>query len=335
MRTRKYVPARLCDHPRAPRCDNRPLAAERTNLGMLRARCPFGPRRTPPPRFPIRICACSRCYSISLPISPGQLPRKLAVHDLTADTRYTYAQLDDAIDRGASVLRGALRRAAGQACGGAVTQFGADAGASLCVYPHRRDLRTAQLAPRAGRNHLHARGLRALADRARTHVRGSARAANDSAHLIRRQQGRIRRAHDRGSAADLAGSWCVAVDGDAPITLLYSSGTTGKPKGVIVTQLNAFSGALNLALGTACSPQATFLCDMPMFHTAGLFAAARAAARGRNGAHQSEVRCAGHLLAPRRSQARHHALLLRHADGDDDAAAAGLRRPQASRISPR
>jgi fatty-acyl-CoA synthase len=67
----------------------------------------------------------------------------------------------------------------------------------------------------------------------------------------------------------------VAVDGDAPITLLYSSGTTGKPKGVIVTQLNAFSGALNLALGTDCSPQAVFLCDMPMFHTAGLFAAAR------------------------------------------------------------
>jgi fatty-acyl-CoA synthase len=67
----------------------------------------------------------------------------------------------------------------------------------------------------------------------------------------------------------------VAVDPDTPITLLYSSGTTGKPKGAIITQLNAFSGALNLALGTNCSPQAVFLCDMPMFHTAGLFAAAR------------------------------------------------------------
>src|SRR5262249_38370960 len=67
----------------------------------------------------------------------------------------------------------------------------------------------------------------------------------------------------------------VAVDPDVPITLLYSSGTTGKPKGVIVTQLNAFSGALNLALGTNCSTQSVFLCDMPMFHTAGLVAAAR------------------------------------------------------------
>ena len=35
------------------------------------------------------------------------------------------------------------------------------------------------------------------------------------------------------------------------------------------------AGALNLALGTRCSHESVFLCDMPMFHTAGLFAAAR------------------------------------------------------------
>jgi fatty-acyl-CoA synthase len=67
----------------------------------------------------------------------------------------------------------------------------------------------------------------------------------------------------------------VAVAGETPITILYSSGTTGKPKGVIITQLNAFAGALNLSLGTNCSAGSVFLCDMPMFHTAGLFAAAR------------------------------------------------------------
>jgi fatty-acyl-CoA synthase len=44
---------------------------------------------------------------------------------------------------------------------------------------------------------------------------------------------------------------------------------------VIVTQLNAFTGALNLALGTRCTPDSVFLCEMPMFHTAGLFAASR------------------------------------------------------------
>lgn len=62
---------------------------------------------------------------------------------------------------------------------------------------------------------------------------------------------------------------------DTPITLLYSSGTTGKSKGVIVTLLNAFAGSLNLALDMRCNAGSVFLCDMPLFHTAGLFAAAR------------------------------------------------------------
>ncbi len=35
-------------------------------------------------------------------------PTQLALHDLTDDSRYSYAQLDDAIDRAASVLTAAL-----------------------------------------------------------------------------------------------------------------------------------------------------------------------------------------------------------------------------------
>jgi fatty-acyl-CoA synthase len=62
---------------------------------------------------------------------------------------------------------------------------------------------------------------------------------------------------------------------DTPITLLYSSGTTGKSKGVIITLLNAFASSLNLSLDMQCSADSVFLCDMPFFHTAGLFAATR------------------------------------------------------------
>ncbi|MEN9705630.1 MAG: hypothetical protein RLZZ393_1509 [Pseudomonadota bacterium] len=62
---------------------------------------------------------------------------------------------------------------------------------------------------------------------------------------------------------------------DDPMTLLYTSGTSGRPKGVIYTEANAFWGPCNFALGSMVSFESVFLCDMPLFHTAGLFAAAR------------------------------------------------------------
>jgi fatty-acyl-CoA synthase len=64
-------------------------------------------------------------------------------------------------------------------------------------------------------------------------------------------------------------------DFEAPTTLLYTSGTSGLPKGVMVSESNAIWGAMNFILGNDVGTGSTFLCDMPLFHTAGLFAAAR------------------------------------------------------------
>ena len=64
-------------------------------------------------------------------------------------------------------------------------------------------------------------------------------------------------------------------DWELPSTLLYTSGTSGKPKGVMLSDANAFWGATNYHHGSAVSPDSVFLCDMPMFHVAGLFAAVR------------------------------------------------------------
>jgi fatty-acyl-CoA synthase len=62
---------------------------------------------------------------------------------------------------------------------------------------------------------------------------------------------------------------------DAVTTLLYTSGTSGRPKGVMLSEANAFWGCINFIFGNHVTMHSVFLCDMPLFHTAGLYAAAR------------------------------------------------------------
>lgn len=62
---------------------------------------------------------------------------------------------------------------------------------------------------------------------------------------------------------------------DAPCIILYTSGTTGTPKGVIITRRNAFFSAINFALVGEVTAQSITLCDLPFFHTIGIIAIAR------------------------------------------------------------
>ena len=64
----------------------------------------------------------------------------------------------------------------------------------------------------------------------------------------------------------------AAMGPDAPFMLLYTSGTTGKPKGAIITRLNAFWQAYNFGAMADISAESVLLCDSPMFHTVGLIA---------------------------------------------------------------
>lgn len=63
--------------------------------------------------------------------------------------------------------------------------------------------------------------------------------------------------------------------GEEPAILLYTSGTTGAPKGVILTRANLFYSAYNFSVVGEVAPGAVTFCDLPFFHTIGLVAIAR------------------------------------------------------------
>ena len=64
----------------------------------------------------------------------------------------------------------------------------------------------------------------------------------------------------------------AAMDQNAPFILLYTSGTTGKPKGAIITRINAFWQSFNFCALADIGAESVLLCDSPMFHTVGLVA---------------------------------------------------------------
>jgi fatty-acyl-CoA synthase len=66
---------------------------------------------------------------------------------------------------------------------------------------------------------------------------------------------------------DLELSW--ARSEDDPISINYTSGTTGRPKGVVYTHRGAYLNALNVALEFGLAPSSVYLWTLPMFHCNG------------------------------------------------------------------
>jgi fatty-acyl-CoA synthase len=57
---------------------------------------------------------------------------------------------------------------------------------------------------------------------------------------------------------------------DDPVTIMYTSGTTGHPKGAIITHGMLFWNAVNLGIPARISPDTVQLVVLPLFHTGGL-----------------------------------------------------------------
>ncbi len=59
-------------------------------------------------------------------------------------------------------------------------------------------------------------------------------------------------------------------EGEDPFSLMYTSGTTGKPKGAILTHNNLFWNAVNSMHGFQLDSLTRFLISVPLFHAGGL-----------------------------------------------------------------
>lgn len=59
---------------------------------------------------------------------------------------------------------------------------------------------------------------------------------------------------------------------DNPSLILFTSGTSGKSKGVLLTERNLMHSGINFAMLTSVDGSSCFLCETPMFHTIGLVA---------------------------------------------------------------
>jgi len=59
-------------------------------------------------------------------------------------------------------------------------------------------------------------------------------------------------------------------DQHATSLILYTSGTSGRPKGVMLSEANLWATAVNFSVLARVGPDSAVLCDAPMFHVIGL-----------------------------------------------------------------
>jgi len=192
-------------------------------------------------------------------------PTGLAVVDLESDRRWTYAELNGAVDRLAAWLVG---------------EFGSNSGARVATLAKNcAEMLILQLAgTRAGvifvpfNWRLAPPEIAALAADAAPEIVFHDSDMSPPPH--------IKRALSITDVLALGAAGARPPSGarrpfDAVATLLYTSGTSGRPKGVMLSEQNGFWGCANFIYGNDVTMHSVFLCDMPLFHTAGLYAASR------------------------------------------------------------
>ncbi len=192
-------------------------------------------------------------------------PNALAIHDLESQRCWTYAELDQAVDRLAAWIEATF----GQKSGLRIATLSKNC-AEMIILQHAGVRAGTIFVPFNWR--LAPAEIEALAKDAEPEIvfhdpEFTPPSAANRALLIAEML-------SLGEAGQSPSPSARRAFGDVT-TFLYTSGTSGRPKGVMLSEENAFWGCANFIYGNDVTMRSVFLCDMPLFHTAGLYAAAR------------------------------------------------------------
>ncbi|WP_375206531.1 AMP-binding protein [Hyphococcus sp.] len=183
-------------------------------------------------------------------------PGALAVSDLTSDRRWTYAEFDQAV----------------ACCAGALAARGVTAGECVAALSKNcAELVMLHLAcARLGAIYVPLNWRLAVHE-----LEGLIEDAAPA--LLVEGEGLENAVFDGLSIGGLrdeieaAKPYCGGViDREKPSLILYTSGTSGKPKGALLSERNLAETAINFSILGAVNEDSVFLCDSPMFHIIGL-----------------------------------------------------------------
>ncbi|MDR6529525.1 fatty-acyl-CoA synthase [Caulobacter rhizosphaerae] len=190
-------------------------------------------------------------------------PDRLAAVDLAGGRRWTYAELDADIGRAAGVLR---RRGVGQ-------------GDRLAVLARNRVLLAIL--------HLACARLGAMFVPLNWRLSAGEIAAlvEDAEPALIVGDAQLGAMGLEGLDLDILGAEILAAepesatlaDRERPSLILYTSGTSGRPKGVLLSERNLDQTAINFGRLGKVTHQSVFLVDAPMFHIIGLVTSIRPA----------------------------------------------------------
>ena len=200
-------------------------------------------------------------------------PRKEAVRDLGTDRRFTYAELDRRVDAFAAYLSsigiGRGDRVAVLAHNGVEyfdIQFACARTGSICVLLNWR-LTVPEL------EFIVNDSMPALLvhDISFTESAEELQRRCSIGHLLTIDGGAADSPYETTiSQFDGDDGGRVALTHDDVITIMYTSGTTGLPKGAMITHGMNFWNAVNLGFPVGISPETVHLSVLPLFHTGGL-----------------------------------------------------------------